>query len=304
MNVVAGADAPQVTVVPTVATAGGVDVPAADPGGTRTFTLDQGAHLQMIPAALHARFAGTVVSSDPHPVSVFSGHGCAFVPVDSTGACNHLEEQVLGLSRWGTQYVAARLPHRNPGAPEEVHWQIVAGDDPVSLIFEADAGVTGLPAHTQLEMAAGEVVDLQVAGDLQHPGDFFVTGDSPFMLTQYSVGWGSLDPSLPNGVGDPCMTQTVPIDAFRDEYMTYAPPGWDDHHLVVVRSHDLDVRIDGAVLEDWPYDPFTAPQDYEILHVEVGPGAHHLEGDAPFGLMVMGWGGADAYCYPGGFEGP
>ncbi len=86
--------------------------------------------------------------------------------------------------------------------------------------------------------------------------------------------------------------------------MTFAPEGWDEHTLVLVRSPDLDVRIDGVDVSAWPHESFAAPQKYEVLHVAVDPGAHLLDGDAPFGLLVMGWGSADAYCYPGGFEAP
>ncbi len=302
LNVVAEVDGTEVSVTPSVATASGTGVPTGEPGTAMTFVLDQGDNLQIVRANHHESLAGTLVASSNHPVAAFSGHSCAYVPADSSGACNHLEEQVLGQTRWGTEYLAARIPHRRPAVPEDAHWQLVAGEGPVSLVFEADPAVVGLPGSLQLDLVAGEVTELQVSGDDQHPGDFLVTGDGPFLLTQYTEGWGSLVPVLPNGVGDPCMAQTVPVKRFRDDYMTYAPEGWNEHFLVLTRSPQVGIWIDGVNVSNWPHVSYTVTQDYEVLHVPVSSGVHNLQGEAPFGLLVMGWGSADAYCYPGGFE--
>jgi hypothetical protein len=41
--------------------------------------------------------------------------------------------------------------------------------------------------------------------------------------------------------------------------------------------------------------------DWEIVRVEVGDGAHVVQGDSPIGLLAAGYGEYDSYCYPGAF---
>ena len=53
---------------------------------------------------------GTKIVADK-PLSVISGHECAFVPY-LTWACDHLVEQVLPTALWGTKYYVAPLASR------------------------------------------------------------------------------------------------------------------------------------------------------------------------------------------------
>ena len=46
------------------------------------------------------------------PLSIISGHECAFVPSYTSSVCDHLIEQVLPTSQWGTTYYTAPLAYR------------------------------------------------------------------------------------------------------------------------------------------------------------------------------------------------
>src|SRR5690606_19052755 len=77
---------------------------------------------------------GFFVGSD-RPVAVFSGSSCVTVPAGA-GWCDHIEEAVIPLAAWGTSYVAARHPQREPmlSPPvEPVYWRVIAGVDNVTI---------------------------------------------------------------------------------------------------------------------------------------------------------------------------
>jgi len=303
LNVLATADGSVVTVTPSAATDSGVGIGAGEPGVAMTVTLDEGENLQLVRSVIGEGLAGTVVQSDGAPVAVFSGHTCAYVPAGA-GACNHLEEQVFDIRLWGSDYIAARFPQRTMEfTSEPVHWQIVAGDEPVQLTFSAAGAVLGLPQDGQLALAAREAILLEVSGNEDHPGDFRVSGDQPFLLAQYSVGWSQVPEPWTNG-GDPSMVQVVPIDAYRDAYLAFFldRSGWR-HHLVVTRSLGSSVRVDSEDLDSMPdTSERLVDGEWEVVRVLVAQGLHDIEADAPVGLMAGGWQTGDAYWYPGGYS--
>ncbi|XP_065894448.1 uncharacterized protein [Dysidea avara] len=67
--------------------------------------------LQTVYLAAYIRdLTGTKIEADK-PLSVFSGHECAFIPF-TTYSCDHLLEQVLPTALWGTVYYVAPLATR------------------------------------------------------------------------------------------------------------------------------------------------------------------------------------------------
>ena len=77
-------------------------------GTKRTYKINK---LQIVYVSAYSKdLSGTKIVADK-PLSVISGHECAFVP-RNTIACDHLVEQVLPTALWGTKYYVAPLASR------------------------------------------------------------------------------------------------------------------------------------------------------------------------------------------------
>jgi hypothetical protein len=121
------------------------------------------------------------------------------------------------------------------------------------------------------------------------------------------------------GFGDPDFVVNVPTEQYRRSFHFFSNPTYPESNLVVVRTKKnaafADVNLDCAgVLSGW-----KSIGDYEWARVDLstgnfegvggcGPGAHHIESEAPFGLWVWGWGTPPtgtqwgSYGYPGGMN--
>src|SRR5690606_34345378 len=106
-----------------VATLAGPGVPAGQPGVPFQIMLNEGDTAEVMTKTQGVGLTGTEVNSDEdHPIGVFSGQECAFIPAN-VYACDHLEDQLSGLRLWGEHFVASRMPVR--GNPVETSlWQI------------------------------------------------------------------------------------------------------------------------------------------------------------------------------------
>ncbi len=300
MNIVASVDGTVVSVTPSSRTSAGPGIPSGSPTQPVEVLLDEGDVLQLANAYEGDTLAGSLVETDPAtPVGVFAGHECANVPGMPRCCCDHLEEQVFGLSAWGRSYPAARAPART-APPEPVAWQIVAGDTEVALTFNAAPGISGLPESTTL--AAGEVLDLWVeSNDPDNPGDFHVSGDTPFLLTQTTVSCHMLP--APSEYGDPAMLQMVSSEQFLDTYVVPVPSSWIEDFLVITRPTGASVKVDGLDLEDWPESVRIAPvgdAGFEALRVPVVDGVHVVTCSELIGVAIVGYDSFDSYAFPGG----
>ncbi len=299
LDVVASVDGTQVTVTPTCPTLGGGGVPAGSPGVSFTVTLDEGDVLQVASNGSNQTLAGTLVETDSQtPVAVFAGHECALIPTTSC-CCDHLEEQVFGIQTWGEAYVAARIPARG-STPEASLWQIVAGNDPLTLTFDAHGDVTGLPANGTA-LAAGQVLNFEVTGSASNPGDFSVVGSDAFLLTQYML----CSQMTQQGTGDPAMVQAVPVEQYLDNYVVLVPGTWQNDYMIITRPIGTTVTIDGVSIDAWPNWSESAvigSGGYEAVRVLVADGVHVLEGDDGFGVVIVGFDSYDSYAYPGGLN--
>lgn len=299
LAVVAAQDGTQVTVTPTANSAAGGSVPEGFSGvPLGPIVLNEGDVLQVTGATTAATLAGSEVDSTL-PVGVFAGHQCANVPQDES-ACDHIEEQIAGVSSWGVEVVGARMPvRRNP--PEVSVWQFYGGHTATVLTFEAPVEVTGLPEGNSISLGAGEMVEMRVSGSASRPGDFHVVGTAPFSATQYMAGAGTVTGSQ---AGDPCMAQSVPVEQYRTNYVVLVPTTWENDRFILSRQSGTVVTVDGIDIDHWEeWSPVTpVASGWEVVRLEVEDGVHVLEGDAPFGVLVVGFDEWDSYCYPGGMD--
>jgi hypothetical protein len=262
---------------------------------------------------------GFFVGAD-RPVAVFSGTSLTFLPSDDSGdAADHLEEQVIPLSAWGTHYVAARHPQRMPAEvpePEPVWWRVIAAEADVSIAVE--------PPHPVL----GAQIDLTDIGEfveLSSRDSFVVSSDRRFMLVQYMPGamialggdynlLNALDATYgPDEapIGDPYMAQVIPTEQWLTALTFITDSQYPRDFVVITREAGTAVSLD--CLGPVPDDHFTAipGTPYEVGHVDLdvahmggegdcADGQQYLTATAPVGVLVGGVDHSTSYGYPGG----
>jgi hypothetical protein len=254
---------------------------------------------------------GFFVGADK-PIAVFSGIDCVMIPELPWYACDHIEEQMLPLSAWGTHYIGARHPHRVPGInpqPEEVFWRAIAAVDNTTITLEPPV--------------AGDQIQLAQVGDWFEFGStvsFEATGNQPFLLVQYMSGCynvidGTGDPSNcdQGATGDPYMLQAVPVEQWLTQLPFLTDTSYPRDFVTIIREQGTEVTLDclGVVSADH----FTAIPNtiYEVGQVDLDiagnggegncvDGAQFLTASKPVGVLVGGVDWATSYGYPGGLS--
>jgi hypothetical protein len=312
-----------------------VDIP--DRGGvgphtagqeTAEYILDAFDVIALAPAVSDGDLTGTVVQADK-PVIVFGGNVCANVPNGEYCCCDHVEEQMLPLSAWGTSAVLARHEPRTwcSGDKDVVIWRIIAGADAMSVTFDppmtsfADPDAPPSPGAKHTFAQQGDVLEFWASGDhyaegvLNNPGDPDHPGAS-FFAYQLMTGsdFQMCGKATENGFeGDPMMMLAPPAGQYLDRYVfnTDNVFDFDYDHIIVVREVGATVELDCA--GPLPASMFTpvGSSGWEAGRFFIDDpendtgckdGAHVIWGDAPFGLSVVGTSPANSYGYPGGLS--
>jgi hypothetical protein len=225
---------------------------------------------------------GSIISAN-QPIAVFGGHEEAVVGEGGNCCAEHLEQQLLPVSSWGTHYLAARSEPR--GGSNE-YWRVVAQADGTEV-----QTTLANPEHQRFTLNRGEFREIVT------DGSFEVTASHPVMVAQYLVSQGETQ----GNVGDPALIVVPPTNQLRDSYQIITPSGYSSNWLTVAREAGSQVTLDGVVLDANRFTAFGSNQ-YEYAWLEVDEGVHHLEGDAAFALTVYGYSAAVSYGYPGGLN--
>ncbi|MCB9754236.1 MAG: IgGFc-binding protein [Myxococcales bacterium] len=256
---------------------------------------------------------GFFVGADA-PVAVFSGAECTLIPDPPWFACDHLEEQLVPLSSWGNNYVAARHPHRVPELnpePEEVYWRVIAAVE--NQTIQLEPAVPGV----------GDMIELLNVGDFQSfaaAESFTAHSDEPFMLVQYMSGCYNVIKQTPQPnscnqgpTGDPYMIQMPPVEQWLTALPFLTDTSYPRDYVTIMREAGTAVTLDclGVV----PDDHFTAIPGtaYEYGHVTLDmdgaggegncvDGEQYITAESPVGILVMGLDWATSYGYPGGLN--
>ncbi|MFV8753860.1 IgGFc-binding protein [Nannocystaceae bacterium ST9] len=295
ITIVAAEDGTMVEVTPAVTTMAGPGVPGGVAGVPFMISLQEGEIAEVMVVDEHAQLTGTkVVSDENHPVAVFSGHECAWIPVNVV-ACDHIEEQLSGVRLWGTEFAGGRMPVRYAPAPETSLWQILASEDGTTVTIEAHAEVTGLPASPAM-LDQGEKLEFFAGGSIAHPGDLRISASKPIAVTNYMTGFGNLPAT---NDGDPAMVQLSAIEQFLPRYVVLVPDQWTIDILVITKPVGSEVSVDGVAVPDDQFLDF-GDGEWEAARYMAADGVHLLEGTEPFSVVVVGYDGADSYAYLGG----
>lgn len=245
------------------------------------------------------------------PVAVFAGVECVQVP-QGWAACDHLEEQIVPLTAWGTSYVGARHPQRVPElnpTPEEVRWRVIAAVDGTTVQLQPPQPEVGAAIHLS---HAGQIVEFASVES------FVATGDQPFMLMQFMTGCYNVikttaQPTSCNQgpTGDPYMIQVPPIEQWMTQLPFLTDTSYPRDFAILTREAGTTIELDClGVVPDDHFTPIPGTS-YEVGYVELDDlsgegdcrdGAQFVSADAPIGVMVAGIDWATSYGYPGGLN--
>lgn len=258
-------------------------VPAFKAGVSGTMALKRGEAVMFLQ---EEDLSGSLLRAN-RPVSVWGVHSFDFsTPVGN--CCGDSDfQQLVPREALGSKYAGVGHKSRTDPFQEYIHWRMVGAADGTVLTWEPSKPFDG-PATLSL----GEVVDFAV-------GTPFVVSSQdkahPFCISQFMTTGGV------GGTGDPEWLNVVAPEQFATSYRFYVPPTHPIVNLVVIRTAGADgtfspVNLDCAgELSDW-----TPLGEYEYTRFDFSegdfstavcqPGAHGMESESPFGLVVWGWG--------------
>ena len=160
---------------------------------------------------------GTILESN-NPLSVFSGHECAHVPIDET-ACDHLVEQVPPHITYGRTYLTAPLAFRESGERFRVGSLLDGNQINVTCTTE---GMEPRPVATNEVVNRGMFYQFETVKDPtdgqneEYKRDFCcIESELPVTVMQYMMGH-SVDKIFDKG--DPSMVIVAPVSQYLNEF--------------------------------------------------------------------------------------
>ncbi len=230
---------------------------------------------------------GTRIVAD-HPVSVFGGHVCAYVPT-SAQACDHLEVQMPPIQSWGRAFVSAPMGDGSTSGTNIV--RVLAAFD--ATVVTVDPPQNGVSGGT---LSAGQYLEFEASTP------FEVRGSNAITVAQYIRGQYATDP--PSARGDPALTVLVPEEQYRNEYTFILPSSYNagtngQNHLLVVRPPGLALTLDGAPVNGVTWQTIAGREVGVIL---LDGGTHAISASDPFGLIAYGLGSFTSYATPAGLN--
>jgi hypothetical protein len=233
---------------------------------------------------------GSHVVAD-RPIAVFAGHKEAVLGErgehDDNGPCcaDHLEQQLFPVEAWGSHYLAVHSP---PRGTEVDHWRILASRDGTQIA--TDPAIEGLD---------GVVLDAGEFAEAATVESFEVTATEPVLVGQFLVSQTAL--GIDSIKGDPAFILAVPVTQFRDNYVVLTPENYREDWITIMKPAGAEVVLDDALVAANQFEPFGSG-DFVRAWIAVEPGAHAVEGDAPFAVAMFGYDSAVSYGYPGGLD--
>ncbi len=307
-------------------------------GGSGTATLQQFDVLNLETGDFDADFTGSLVSAD-QPVVVFPGSEASDAPeyqnlADRYCCADHLEHQTPPLRTVGKSYVLAKMPNRTSAV-------IAAGAD-IGEIQEVEyyrvvAAATGTTHVTTTLPAPWDAFDLNGQGDFQT-----IPSLTDFVLEREPAGDGAAGAVWAAGrrraqrLSWRRPEHDVPRPAseqWRTDYVMLTPNKYVFDYLVIVAPSNAPVYVDALKLDAtnsdvtpsdglnasergsptppfWTYryqlsypiiDP-NATSPNNILPGKQNDGVHHIQSDAPVGVMAYGFDSYVSYAYAGGTQ--
>ncbi|XP_060028291.1 uncharacterized protein LOC132532997 [Erinaceus europaeus] len=202
------------------------------------------------------------------PVAVFSGHTCA---IKHTTSCDHMVEQLLPTSAWGTHYVVTTLDTQNA-----YDLAYVVASQPTKVTYN-HGGTTG-----SQQLKEGEVAEFEV----RPSRPLHLTADKGIQVLLFGTG------ASKDGVAyDPYLVLVPDVASYCSSYVVKTVPGSKGVALVVASTKAAEQLIlDNHSLRNQL--TWTAVPGSEFSFAEVALGSedtnHVIKGPANFGLLPFG----------------
>ncbi|MEM6989412.1 MAG: IgGFc-binding protein [Myxococcota bacterium] len=309
-----------------VATAGqGAKVPPAAPGET-VVQRELNRYDRIRVAALAddgsgGDLSGTVIRAS-NPVRVVAGSGCAR-DEPAEGPCDSLQEGLIPVSHWATEYVAVHPPLQ---ANEKHYWRVYAGDDDITFVTKPQV----LTPENCAEPAVFEdgectlpTLGSWVEIEVPNGESFVVKGKRAPDDAVMVVGYLQSEPPDGERGASPRATAMYPLIGTQQYLKRYAfqtPEGYDPprptetgagNYIQVVREQtSTTLFLDGEGVHGW-----EEVGEFEVATVRIAEGSHVVESNGDFGLLLFGFSGHDpqgcfeenggcasSYAYPGGLH--
>ncbi|MBN1947825.1 MAG: IgGFc-binding protein [Bradymonadales bacterium] len=271
------------------------------PGEHRSWSLDWGQTLTLQTVGAGDDLTGSHIWSVGGPIAVFGGHECANV-ILGVDRCDHIETQLLPVDLLRNEYLAVKFqPRVPPGTRSEPdYWRVVAV-----------SGATTLTTVPEIAEVHGVILGSGEWIEFPYRDDFRIIADHPILVAHYMVGanWTGIprecydNTGPPTGIGDPAMTQLIPTDQFRKDYLVLTPFAYLQDYLNLALPAEAvpSARLDGQPISPDLFVPM-ADGAYSVARVLVEDGPHWVTADQPFGLDAYGYSCHVSYAYPGGLE--
>lgn len=275
----------QAAEVAVVATQSNTQVSLSVPGdeSEQTIVLQRGETylLRRTDPNFDVDLSGTVVCADK-PVAVFAGNQAARVPHSEALSDDHIYEQAVPTSAWGTRFL-------------------------VPMVLRQQANflhVTALNDHTEVRYGGVLAATLQRGEtwmyEMQSATDSVALVETTYPVACYLY----LSSALYNApsAGDPAMMLLPPLD-HRIPYQTFttfSDVGLTDYLSVVVPTAAApSLLLDGAVL---PTQPIAELPGWSLYRDSIASGVHTMTADDGFVSWVYGMSDTRSYGYAAGFS--
>ncbi|WP_157667650.1 IgGFc-binding protein [Comamonas serinivorans] len=208
------------------------------------------------------------------PLAVFSGSGCANVPV-GVFACDHLFTQLPPVNRWSRNYVVPETA--NTGAAGNLV-RILAATNGTQVTVNGTVVAT---------LNAGEFHQIDTAHDLH------ITANNPVLVGQFLKGVGA------TGFGDPAFTFIGGMDQTLSSYAFTAPTSlspYDENflNLAVPTTALASLQLNGVAVDTSAFTP-VGTSGYSAGRVAIATGPGRIQASAPFLATIAGFTSADSY---------
>ena len=198
------------------------------------------------------------------------------------------------VSALSTRYIvnAAAVPVRPAGREQVV--RIIATRPNTTVVY--DPPQPGAPSTIA---AAGDYIEIA-----RQAASYQVQANQKVMVAQLMEGRLALTEGID---GDPDLTLAVPVEQYRDNYLFHAPINYTVSYIDITAPVGVDVVLDGFPVSSFTTWTPIGTSGYAVARTELsdgmaGDGNHFIHAQAPFGIMVYGYGQDTSYSYPGGLD--
>ena len=235
------------------------------------------------------------------PISFFSGHECAEVPV-GVSFCDHLVEQLPPTITWGRQFFVASSLNKTSGE----QYKLITSTTTTTVVnycYTTNESFSQTFTTTRKLNGTGSSYEFHI------PQNMFcsIQASNPVLLVQFAIG-ASREPSQ---YGDPFMMMIPPVEQYSNNYTFATQSGFQNAITVTVTSEFFnaeDIVLNGNSLNSayWTeiYCSTQTVCGYGTrVSLSVGQNfIYHRDPTAKLGTFVYGFMRGRSYGYPAGMQ--